>query len=372
MSVINQMLLDLERRRGLDSESGPALGIKAVASRDAGAHFAWWRLALAVAFVIIALLVVLLLRLMPDAPASRPVAASRPEPAAVAPPAPLVAQPAPAPVPELALASLLRSDSPVLPGTVASPGKTRPQPVSRYPATAPAIKAVREVKHEAMPVEEAKLPVEKAAVSAKKIEASDAAVKHITPRQRAEYLYQQAVSLVQQGKMSEAQESFEAILKIAPEYAAARQALAGVLVGKKQYAQAEQLLRDGLDVGAVLPEYIMTLARIQVERGDGRGALETLQKHLGSAKENAAYQSFLAALLQRQDQHKQAIEHYQIALRLAPTVSSLVGIGISLQAENRLADAQEAFNRAKSSGALNAVLQNFVEQRLSQIQQQLK
>jgi MSHA biogenesis protein MshN len=43
-----------------------------------------------------------------------------------------------------------------------------------------------------------------------------------------------------------------------------------------------------------------------------------------------------------------------------------MGLGISLQAENRLAEAQEAFNRAKASHTLSPELQAFVDQQLKQ------
>jgi MSHA biogenesis protein MshN len=198
-----------------------------------------------------------------------------------------------------------------------------------------------------------------------------APVKQISPQQQAEFSYQKAVALLQQGRVSEAQESLGESLRAAPDHAASRQALAGILVEKKQYAQAEQLLREGLARGGSQPEFAMAMARIQVERGDGRGALETLQQNLPGAKDHAGYQAFLAALLQRQNQHKPAIEHYLTALRLAPaSASSLVGLGISLQAENHPAEAQEAFSRARTSGGLSPELQNFVEQRLKQLQQQ--
>jgi len=41
-----------------------------------------------------------------------------------------------------------------------------------------------------------------------------------------------------------------------------------------------------------------------------------------------------------------------------------VGLGISLQAENRLVEAQDAFGRAKASGDLTPELLVFVEQQL--------
>jgi len=117
--------------------------------------------------------------------------------------------------------------------------------------------------------------------------------------------------------------------------------------------------------------FAMALARLQIERGDNQAALDTLYKSLPHAADNAGYQAFLAALLQRAEQHKKAIEHYQAALRLAPSEAWQIGLGISLQAENRLAEAQEAFSHAKASNELTPELSVFVEQRLRIIKKSL-
>ena len=43
-------------------------------------------------------------------------------------------------------------------------------------------------------------------------------------------------------------------------------------------------------------------------------------------------------------------------------------MGISLQADNRGAEALEAFQRAKTAGGLNPDLLSFVDQRMKQLQ----
>jgi MSHA biogenesis protein MshN len=74
-------------------------------------------------------------------------------------------------------------------------------------------------------------------------------------------------------------------------------------------------------------------------------------------------------LLQRQSRHKDAVEYYQAALRLAPGSGVwLMGLGISLQALDRNADARDAFRRARASNSLSPELQAFVDQRLKQLQ----
>jgi MSHA biogenesis protein MshN len=44
-----------------------------------------------------------------------------------------------------------------------------------------------------------------------------------------------------------------------------------------------------------------------------------------------------------------------------------MGLGISLQAENRIGEARDAYLRAKTTGALSPELTAFVEQKLTQM-----
>lgn len=192
----------------------------------------------------------------------------------------------------------------------------------------------------------------------------ETAIKSVSLQQQALNHYQKAQSWLQQGRVSEARSGLEETLRLDPHHLAARQALAALLVEQRLYHQAELLLQEGLNLNVEQYGFAMALARLQVERGDTQAALDTLYKSLPHATDNAGYQAFLAALLQRAEQHKKAIEHYQTALRLKHSGAWLVGLGISLHAENRLAEAQEAFGRAKTSGDITPDLSVFVEQQL--------
>ncbi len=197
-------------------------------------------------------------------------------------------------------------------------------------------------------------------------------MKSVTPQQLALSHYQKALSWLQQGRVAEARSGLEDALKLYPAYLSARQALAGLLVEQRQFGQAEHVLQEGLSLSPEQSGFAMALARLQVERGDIRTALGTLNGGLPHAADNAEYQAFLAALLQRSEQHKKAIEHYQAALRLGASATWQMGLGISLQAEHRLPEALEAFGRAKLSSELTPDLMAFVEQRMRMIKAQMR
>ena len=193
-------------------------------------------------------------------------------------------------------------------------------------------------------------------------------IKEMTPQQQAENAYRTAVAMVQQGRTKEAVDELTHALQIDPRHTASRQTLVGLLLEANRYSDAERTLQQGLAIAPEQPDLVMILARLQVERGDVRGGLASLERTLPYASENADYQAFLAALLQREGQHREAIAHYLLALRNAPQTGVwLMGLGISLQAENRRAEAREAFSRARTSNTLSPELQAFVEQRLKQL-----
>jgi MSHA biogenesis protein MshN len=190
-----------------------------------------------------------------------------------------------------------------------------------------------------------------------------------TSAERAENEFRKANALLNQGRVAEAIDGYKSTLQQDAAHAAARQALVGLLLENRRMDEAQQFLQEGLSLDPNRSAYAMLLARIQVERGDLQGAHDLLNKHAGSAAGDADYHAFDAALLQRLGRHKEAVAGYQAALQLAPrTALWWMGMGISLQADNRGAEAMDAFQRAKSAGGLSPALLAFVDQRMKQLQ----
>lgn len=193
-------------------------------------------------------------------------------------------------------------------------------------------------------------------------------VKELTKQQRAENEYRKAVMLISAGKAADAINDLEQALQFDALHAAARQALVGVLLAENRKDEALRKLQEGLSLDPSQAGMAMILARLQLEKSDVHVATETLQRTLPYAVDKADFQAFLAALLQRESRHKEAIEHYLAALQKMPQNGVWwMGLGISLQADGRLRDAREAFGRAKTSNGLSTELQAFVEQRLGQL-----
>lgn len=190
----------------------------------------------------------------------------------------------------------------------------------------------------------------------------------ITPQQQAENEFRKAYALMQKGQVSAAISGYEVALQLDAGHIVARQTLVRLLLENKRIADAERVLLEGLQFDPRQHSLAILLARIQVGRNEIPQALETMQKSLPYADKQPDYQAFFAALLQRQNRHQEAITHFKAALQLNPQSGVwLMGLGISLRAEQHNTEARDAFNRALEVRNLSAELQTFVTQQLKEL-----
>ncbi len=385
MSLINQMLQDLDARGTPGASAGVLQGqVRAVPERRR-LHPAWWLVLLLASALCAGAGWIWFGRSVPATPSSvvKPV----PElplkmdsrlsvvPAMAATPIAAAPDPEPhsAPTPAGASVTPRLPDLPVTgtatPAPVATPlASAVPTPNVMAPAPATTEPSRGVTSSAPLPAKVTVLPALAAGT-----ESSSAVItkqsKELTPLQRAENDYRRGATLIQQGKPAEAIAAMEQALQLDSRHAAARQTLVGLLLDARRHDEALRRLREGLQADGSQTGLAMILARLQVDRGELKPAIETLQRSLPHALDRADYQAFLAALLQRDSRHKEAVEHYSQAVRRAPQNGLWwMGLGISLQADNRVNDAIEAFGRAKASDGLSAELKAFVDEKLNNLQ----
>ena len=369
MSVINQVLLDLEKRRASAAERG-GVPSHVRALPDNGARVRWdWVAAGAVA--VLAALAILIQRGGSDAPqASAPTPLTGTEfviqnvvSASAGVTIDADRDGATAPVPAFRL-SLELSNPPEL---------SAPIPSSRVIGRGgeePAV-AARNAQPRIVPAarEKSAVAITKTAPAATANPDIHKQVRQLTEPELAENEYRKATGLLHQGRSAEAQQGFEAALRLQPEHHAARQVLVGMLLETRKFGDAERVLQEGLARSPAQSGFTIMLARLEVDRGETTQAVGTLKKGLEYGKGNADYHAFLAALLQRQGQHEEAVEQFQAALRLKPALGVWwLGLGMSLQAVNRTADAQESYRRARGAANIHPELAALADQRLKQLQ----
>lgn len=210
-------------------------------------------------------------------------------------------------------------------------------------------------------------PSRKARAPADASPASDGVVlRELTPKQMSENSYRRALAALQEGRVSAALADLDKAVEVDPRNDAARQTYVSLLLENRRTDDAIRQLRLALGVDPRQPGLAMVLARLQLEKGGP--ALETLLKSLPYADNNADYHAFLAGVLQREQRHSEAAEHYRHALQLSPQNAVWwMGLGISLQAEQHLPEAREAYNRARANPGLTPELRSFIERKIEQL-----
>ena len=355
MSLINKMLQDLDAR-GTQGAGPQAAEIRPVARPERRLPLPVLLVSLCSALALgaggYAALKFFQNRAAAPAPAVKVAAEPMPAPKPVIPAAPVVPD-VPAPVAEVKPEP--EPAKPVAPVEV-KPAKVKVKPVAAKPKQEVAKKAPAK---RVLPA----AAVKKAAVPAKPL-----AQIRPPPKPLAADQYRVALARMSEGRVTEAIASLEQTLRTDPRHEGARQTLVGLLIENGRHDDAMRHLQAALALDVRQPSMAVLLARLQIERG-GNG-IDTLMRSLPAAAGKPDYHAFLAGALQRAGRHGEAAEQYMAALRTSPQNGVwLMGLGISLMAEHRNADAAEAFKRAKASGNLSAQLQNFVERKLNQLAQ---
>lgn len=397
MSLINRMLQDLEARRAAGQEQTLLRDVRPLPARRESS----WLRPVATGALLAALLGVgfLIWQQMQDQ--VPPLPAAPPKPLTATPAVPLPPQSAPA---EAVAAAPSATTPPVSPSPATEPAPPAtaaaalpaPAPVSAAPPLAPIAEAQKTAPAAADPARPAakgeagasekdeSLKVATTLSPAPGKSAGDAAakppkaeppaviekkVRNASPKERAENDYRRAQALLGQGRSNDALAGFAAALQADPAHTGARLDMANLLVDQHRLADAQALLEEGLGPNPGQTQLAMRLARIQAERGDLRAAAQTLQKAAAGSAGHAEFRAFHAAVLQRLTLHKEAVTEYQAALKLVPQAGVWwMGLGLSLEADGRPAEAREAYQRARASGTLSVELTAFVDQKLKQLQ----
>ncbi|USX12058.1 tetratricopeptide repeat protein [Oxalobacteraceae bacterium OTU3CAMAD1] len=372
MSLINKMLQDLDKRGGAgdgaihsqELKAVPAperdrrpmmlagAGMAATAVLAAGGWYGWqyWQSHRA-----------------PPAPVPKVVVNQRPPGAVAAPPVVETVKPA---APELAAPAAEPSAEPV--AKAIQPAQLDGLPAKSVPvraaapaapssgAVAAADEAIASKPRRPLSDHEAHRPVRKPA------QTEGVSRRELTPKLESDGAYRRALVALQEGRLSVAMADLEGALEIDPRNEAARQTYVSLLLENKRADEAIRQLRLSLGIDPRQPGLAMVLARLQLERGGP--ALETLMTTLPYAGNSADYLAFLAGVLQREQRHAEAARYYRAALQLAPGNGVWwMGLAISLQADQHLPEAREAYTRARAAPGMTPELLAFIDRKLEQL-----
>ncbi len=215
-----------------------------------------------------------------------------------------------------------------------------------------------------------------ATAGAPRSESSDVSALQIDQRiirkvalRSADSEFRRAAVLIDQGRIREAQDRLRDALDLDQRHETARQTLAALLLEERSYDAAETVLAAGLRSNPAQTNFALALSRLNLERGNMPAALAVLHNHAAYAVAHAEYRAFAAALYAKSGAHADAIPEYEAALRLAPRTGPWwIGLGLANEAEDRTEAAIDAYRKASATGSLSATLSEFVERKLQRLQ----
>lgn len=183
--------------------------------------------------------------------------------------------------------------------------------------------------------------------------------------------YHHALKLADMGNTHDAIEALDKLLVYYPDYNDVRVSLAAIILESGNPVKARKIIDDGLSIS---PDYLPLIelkARVLTSEGKISDALMVLQSEQPLITEAPGYHAFIAALYNRENQHKLAADIYHKLVQINPHEGSWwFGLGVSMDKLGHLQDAIYAYSKAATEGRLNAQAMAFLQTRLRVLQEE--
>ncbi len=188
----------------------------------------------------------------------------------------------------------------------------------------------------------------------------------LTPQALAANKITEAEQAIERNDIIKAEALFEEVLLIMPEHETARKQLAALWYGKKSYQDAVNLLSQGIALAPQSEEMRLMTARIYYEQGQPRPAYNVLSpvKHSTSTE----LQALLANTAADLSEHDNAIIAYQKLIALEPHIGRWwLGSAVSLDSLGKFVPARDAYKQAIARNNLSNSAMQFARQRLIEL-----
>ncbi|MDZ7803680.1 tetratricopeptide repeat protein [Thiohalophilus sp.] len=359
MSLINQMLKDLEKRRA-DSVASPDGSLKGVnrysVARRRPPYLVY---ALSASLVLVVALAGVLgwvyLNPLRLAEKATPVATA---------PAPAV-ESAPLPQPDTAQTAQPAETTPSEPATTnedSAEEKVATASTSNNPATKP----------EPEPEPEAASPRTERRSTQTGSTANEAAGpvtkrnRPLSDEQRAELAYKQGYQLLGRDQTEAGERHLREALQHYRQHHRARELLAGVYIQSGRYVEAAALLKEGFALAPQNSQFAKLYARVLLKQDKLTQAIAVLERQPPPVGADRDYHALLAAIYQQAGYHLKAAATYRDLLRVNPRQGNWwLGLGISLEQLEKYTEARSAYERASNSPALPENLKEYAAKRMN-------
>ena len=191
-------------------------------------------------------------------------------------------------------------------------------------------------------------------------------------KQLAEIAYSKGYKLLQQGRMHQGKQLLREALSLYIPHIKAREMLAGIHIKSGHFINAAELLKEGVGVVPDYPLFAQLYARVLLEQNNPQLAIEVLNRGSSSAAMSIEpdYFALLAATYQRVKNHEKAIDIYLRLVKVRPNTGIWwLGLGISLEKLDKTKEALDAYRRAQNTGNLKSGLVKFTNNRVSALKE---
>ena len=165
----------------------------------------------------------------------------------------------------------------------------------------------------------------------------------LNSKQLAEIAYTKGYKLLQQGRMRQGKESLREALSLYIPHIKAREMLAGIYIKSGRFINAAELLNEGVKVVPEYPLFAQLYARVLLEQNNPQLAIKILNQGSVSAAMNVEpdYYALLAATYQRVKKHSKAVDIYLQLVKIRPAAGVWwLGLAISLEKSGKSQEAR--------------------------------
>lgn len=192
----------------------------------------------------------------------------------------------------------------------------------------------------------------------------------LNSKQLAEIAYKKGFEFLQQGRMHQGKESLRKALSLYLPHIKAREMLAGLYIKSGRLINAAELLSEGVKLVPEYPLFAQLYARVLLEQKNPQLALKILEQGTARINVEPDYFALLAATYQRVKNHEKAVALYLQLVKIRSNEGIWwLGLGISLEKLGKNKEALEAYQRAQKTGRLRQGLIKFTNNRVSALQE---
>ena len=193
--------------------------------------------------------------------------------------------------------------------------------------------------------------------------------RQLSPEELAQQKMASAQKAIAMNDTVKAEQLFEDVLLILPSDKNARKQLAALWFGRQLYQAAHNLLAQGIVLDSSDAELRLLKARIYIKQGLHQPAFNVL-KNLAEVEtlQHIDYQSLLASEAQKSSHFDWAVQTYQRLINWQGQVGRwLLGLAIAYDSNSEFTLAAQAYNKALVQQDLSNSATQFIKQRLQEL-----